>query len=389
MRRWLAIIALFAAMLPAGSPPGSTAEILLTESEIAKALSHGPWPLPGARDMSNRASGDPSAIMLGRQLFFDAALSLSGQISCASCHRPLDGFTERKPRAMGFELQDRNTLALLNLRHQRWFGWGGQNDNLWAQSIAPLLKPDEMGFREDRLVSILASAEFVEPYTAIFGPLSTHSVTESLVNAGKLLAAYLETLETGRSRFDLFRDALAEGDLVEAATYPQAAQRGFKLFVGRGRCSLCHSGPLFSNGEFHDAGRPYFVEPGRVDPGRHGGIEALRRSPFTLDGQYSDDNERSEAWAVRTVVQQHANFGSFRVPGLRNVAQTAPYMHDGSLPTLHDVVDHYSNIDLERLHADGEAILVPLRLTEAEAADLVAFLESLSGAPVGGIPGPN
>lgn len=385
MRRWLALAVLVAAVVSIGPSPGRTAELLLTEDEIARALSHGPWPLLRTIDRSNRASGDPDAVGLGRQLFFDPALSADGRISCASCHRPADGFTERKPRAEGFALQDRNTLALLNLRHNRWFGWAGQNDNLWAQSFAPLLKPDEMGFQADRLVAILSSAAFIGPYTAIFGPPSSYPVTGNLVNVGKLLAAYLETLETGRSRFDMFRDALAAGDTAAAANYPQAAQRGFKLFAGRGRCSLCHSGPLFSNGEFHDAGRPYFVEPGRVDPGRHGGIEALRRSPFTLAGRYSDDIERSGAWAVQTVVQQHANFGAFRVPGLRDVARTAPYMHDGGLATLRAVVDHYSDIDLERLHVDGEAILVPLRLTERETADLVAFLESLSAEPAGDV----
>lgn len=195
---------------------------------------------------------------------------------------------------------------------------------------------------------------------------------------GKALAAYQETLVSGKTPFDEFREAVAAKDWQTAAKYPASAQRGFALFTERGRCMFCHSGALFTNGEFHDAGVPYFIKPGVVDSGRHQGIIDLKKSPYTLDGMFTDDPEKSGAWAVKKVARQHANFGVFRVPGLRNVAKTAPYMHDGSLATLRDVVNHYSNIDMERLHIDGEAILQPLGLNEQEVDDLVAFLESLS-----------
>ncbi|MEO0831259.1 MAG: cytochrome-c peroxidase, partial [Pseudomonadota bacterium] len=114
---------------------------------------------------------------------------------------------------------------------------------------------------------------------------------------------------------------------------------------------------------------------------RFAGLQALLSSPYTLDGAWSDDPEKRGAWAVQNVRQTHGDFGTFRTPSLRGVAETAPYMHDGSLEDLNAVVRHYSEIDLERLHADGEAILVPLELTEAETQDLVAFLETLSAAP--------
>jgi cytochrome c peroxidase len=116
-----------------------------------------------------------------------------------------------------------------------------------------------------------------------------------------------------------------------------------------------------------------------VDQGRHGGIGGLRASPFNLLGAYNDDPERSTAVATRHVETQHRNWGEFRVPSLRNVALTAPYMHNGSLPTLAAVVRHYSEVDIERLHGDDGARLVrPLQLSPREIADLVAFLESLS-----------
>lgn len=160
--------------------------------------------------------------------------------------------------------------------------------------------------------------------------------------------------------------------------YPLATQRGLRIFVGKGRCAVCHFGPAFTNGEFHDAGVPYFIAGAGVDQGRFGGLTALFASPYTLDGAFSDDPDRTGAWAVRGVQRLPHDFGLFRVPGLRNVALTGPYMHDGSLPDLHAVVRHYNEIDLERMHADGEAILRPLGLSDGEVNDLVSFLESLT-----------
>jgi cytochrome c peroxidase len=199
-----------------------------------------------------------------------------------------------------------------------------------------------------------------------------------LVDASKAIAAFLETLDSGRTPFDEFRDALARGDRAAAARYPVAAQRGLRIFVGRGNCSFCHFGPAFTNGEFADVGIPYFVAPGRVDPGRHGGIQQLLADRFNLLGSHSDDASGAAASKTRHVALQHRNYGEFKVPGLRNVGRTAPYMHNGRLATLRDVVRHYSELDEERLHADGERILRPLKLTGQETEDLVAFLESLS-----------
>src|SRR5690606_8874059 len=165
-----------------------------------------------------------------------------------------------------------------------------------------------------------------------------------------------------------------------AARYPLDAQRGLRIFIGKGNCSVCHFGPNFTNGEFADVGVPFFVGRGAVDSGRHGGIRALKASRYNLLSRWNDDPTRRTAAKTRHVVAQHRNFGEFRVPSLRNVALTAPYMHNGRLATLHDVVRHYSEIDLDRLHSDGERILQPLHLDAREIDDLVAFLESLSEA---------
>jgi cytochrome c peroxidase len=180
-----------------------------------------------------------------------------------------------------------------------------------------------------------------------------------------------------RTRFDDFRDALVAGDRAGIARYPISAQRGLKLFVGRGNCNACHFGPLFTNGEFGDVGVPFFVRPGEVDAGRHGGIARLRDSPFNLLGVYNDDASGASTTRTRHVALQHRNFGEFRVPGLRQVGRTAPYMHNGAIATLEDVVRHYSEVSPDRLHSDGVPLVRALGLTVQEAADLVAFLRSL------------
>ena len=204
-------------------------------------------------------------------------------------------------------------------------------------------------------------------------------VNESvLVNAAKAMAAFVATLISGRTAFDDFRDALARNDLRTASRYPLDAQRGLRLFIGRGQCSTCHVGPMFSNGEFADTGLPFFIRPGVVDPGRHGGVLALRVSPYNLLSEWSDDPAGNAATKTRHVDLQPRHFGEFKVPSLRNVALTAPYMHDGQLATLGDVLGHYSELNLDRLHADGEQILKPLHLTARERADMLAFLRSLS-----------
>jgi cytochrome c peroxidase len=202
-----------------------------------------------------------------------------------------------------------------------------------------------------------------------------------LVGTAKLISAYVATLVSGRTPFDEFRDALARGDRAAAARYPAAAQRGLQLFIGRGNCQLCHGGPRFTHGEFADIGLNFFVRPGVVDTGRFGGIEALKASPFNLLSRWADPaNAAREDEAVKTrhVEATHRHFGEFKVPGLRQVARTAPYMHDGQLVTLEAVVQHYSELNLERLHADGEQVLRPLRLSPQEVQDLVAFLRTLT-----------
>lgn len=199
------------------------------------------------------------------------------------------------------------------------------------------------------------------------------------VNVAKALGAYAGSLVSGRTPFDDFRDALARGDAAAAARFPPDALRGARLFVGKAACNLCHAGPLFTHGEFGDIGMRFFVRPGVVDPGRQGGIQALRASRYHLLSAWSDAPGDDPATLKTLRVElQHRNFGEFKVPSLRGVAATAPYMHDGQVARLEDVIRHYSDLDLDRLHADGEQILRPLGLSPGEQADLLAFLRTLT-----------
>jgi cytochrome c peroxidase len=364
-----------------GGPPEPL--LSFSDAERQAILAHGPWPPAPTRDPSNRVSGDPAAIALGRQLFFDQRLSADGQRACATCHDPAKAFQDGRVRSIGTGqgLVDRNAIALANLRLNRWFGWTGAADSLWAQSIRPVLDEKELGLTPAQLRDRLAAAPGIAAtYAKLFGAVpATHDPEQVLVNVAKAMAAFLETIVTGRTPFDDFRDALERGDATAMARYPQASQRGLKIFVGKGQCAACHFGANFTNGEFDDVGVPYFAGENRVDQGRYGGIATLVASPFTLLGRFTDDRSASAGLPTQHVEQQHRNWGEFRVPSLRNVARTAPYMHNGSLATLEDVVRHYSEVDEERLHGDEGARLVrPLRLTLQERADLVSFLRTLT-----------
>jgi cytochrome c peroxidase len=353
------------------------AALAFTDAEIRAVASHGPWPPALRADPSNRVSGNQAAIDLGERLFFERRLSVNGEQSCSRCHLPERNWTDGEARARGLARTDRNTPSLANVRLQHWFGWDGAHDSLWSQAIRPILEPKEMGSSAARVAQLMrGNADFSCRYRKVFGAPGTED-EKVLVNVAKALAAFQETLASARTAFDEFRDALVRKDDAGIGKYPESAKRGLSIFIGKGSCNICHVGPAFTNGEFHDTGVPFFLEPGRVDPGRHEGIKKLLARKFNLLGPYNDDAKRSTAIGTKHVALEHRNFGEFRTPSLRNLVLTAPYMHNGSLATLRDVVDHYSNLSPDRLHSDGEAILKPLKLTDQESRDLVAFLESL------------
>ena len=369
----------FAALLALAAANVSAQLLDFTDAEVRAILRHGPWPAPWSPDPSNRVSGNPEAIEFGERLFFEPRLSPSGKVLCATCHAPFRGFQDARVRAFGLAEADRNTPSLFNVRNNRWFGWDGAGDSLWAQSIRPILEPREMGGSQTEAAALVrGDPELSCRFQKTFGTAPPAAAESVLAGIGKALAAFQETIVSGRSPFDEFRDALGRGDRHAAARYSEAAQRGLKIFIGKGACITCHTGPNFTNGEFHDTGLSHFAAPGRVDPGRHGGIKRVTTSRYNLLGPYNDDQARTTATGTRHVALEHRNFGEFRVPSLRNATFTAPYSHDGQLVSLADVVRHYSELNIDRLHSDGEQLLKPLRLTPREQTDLVVFIESLS-----------
>ncbi len=380
------IAALPLAAVAQGNPLGLNAE------EIRLILRHGPWPAPWATDASNRVSGKPAAIAFGEQLFFEPRLSGTGTVSCATCHVPERNWADGRKLGVALGEGDRNTPTVLNVRYHRWFGWDGAQDNLWAQSVRPLLDAKEMGASERHVARwVRGDMALACGYRQAFGQAPATDDETLMIDLGKALAAFQETLVTGRTLFDDFRDAVARNDWKAAAAYPATALRGARIFMGKGNCSLCHFGPQFSNGEFHEIGIPIVRKSGGIDWGRYQGIKLLRASRFNLLGTYNDDKTQATAQFTRHIDLAPQTFEQFKVPGLRNVALTAPYMHNGHLATLRDVVRHYSEIDLTQLHqahiyagdvyaqaVPTDSVLQPLKLRDAEIDDVVAFLETLN-----------
>lgn len=361
------------------------ADVVFTEKEIGVIASQGPWPVTIPNDPGNELSGDVWAEQLGASLFREASLSNGGRVSCHSCHRAELGFSDGLPIAIGEQKAVRNTQGLLNVGLQRWFGWGGGADSLWAASLRPLLAEHEMGNDIPGLAAKLRSNKvFMEKISAFAERKNSneranvYSDTDLVVLAAKSIAAYVRTLRSGITPFDEFRVALLQNDVHGIDTYPDRAKRGLKLFIGEANCRVCHFGANFSNSEFHDIGLSFFTAVGQVDPGRYAGIERIKKDPFSLLGDFGVQVSGAERFATSNVKQSQLNWGQWRTPSLRNLTLTAPYMHNGSLSTLRDVVDWYSDIDLERLHTEGESLLKPLVLNEQQRKDLVAFLESLS-----------
>lgn len=353
-------------------------QVSFNSQEQVRIEQLGPWPPKLEKDITNSLSSLPLAQDMGKALFFDTGLSANQQISCASCHQPGRFFNDQQALAQGIELGIRNTPTLLNTRFKRWYGWGGATDTLWGASIRALLNPHEMASSPKHLENFLTKRpSILESLQSLPEWRLTNSPQDKLVIISKLLAAYQEQLISPESEFDRFRKALMNQDIEAQNQYSDSKKRGLKLFIGKGNCHICHTGVLLSNNEFADIGLSYFDRKGQIDKGRYQGIKSLKASPFSSLGPYNQDTSNNSRIQAQHLVLKHRNFGEFMVPSLRNLNHTAPYMHQGSLNTLDEVIEHYSNLDETRLHTDGMAILKPLKLSAQEKADLKAFLKSL------------
>lgn len=296
-------------------------------------------------------------------------MSPVGYIACVTCHQPDRAFTDRRARAHGLADLPRNTPALANLRQVRWYGWGGASDSLWLASIRPMLDAREFDGSPSSITRIFErDPELAACYAAVFGEPPVRDATQTIVNVGKALAAFQETLVTGRTAFDDFRDALARKDALAQALYPAPARRGLQLFVGAGGCAGCHGGPNLSDGDFHAVVAPGVGLRADGDRGRQQDVERLRDDPLNLLGRFNDDAQRRHAGPTRALRADASLRGRYRTPSLRNVAVTAPYMHDGRFEQLSDAVRHGGD--------PGQAAA----MTRAQVDDIVAFLSTLTDA---------
>jgi cytochrome c peroxidase len=268
----------------------------------------------------------PDKIETGRKLFSDTALSADRTVSCATCHQPDRAFTDGRILARGIHGRDgtRNTPSLVNAGYGRSFFWDGRAGSLEEQVVGPMLNPDEMGL----------DAKTVEARTGMTMP-----------DVASALASYVRTIRSIESRYDWFQSGQTQmltGD----------ERVGFEIFRGRGQCLTCHGGPDLTDGRFHNTGAGS-TNSRHVDEGR-----------FAVTG---DDRDR----------------GAFKTPTLRDIALTAPYMHDGSLATLEDVVQFYS--DGGHRNPNQDPRMRPLHFTSEEKHSLVAFLKALTGRRTEGL----
>jgi cytochrome c peroxidase len=308
------------------------------------------WRLPAGFPVPRVPADNPMSeakVELGRRLFYDRRLSLNGRQACADCHRQERAFTDGEPHATGSTgaAHRRNVPTLANVAYAPALTWADpRHTTLEEQARVPLFgtEPVEMGFggREDELVHRLEEVPLYRDGFAAAFPHETRPVT--LDNLTRALASFERTLVSGGSPYD----RLVYGDVQDAL--PPGARRGMRLFFSeKSRCGECHGGLAFTGvvdyAELERPPRPRFLDDGL--------------SPNGLDPGLEESTGRRR------------DRGRFKVPTLRNVALTAPYMHDGRLPTLAAVLDHYALAGPDR-----EAIT----LSDGERADLLAFLDALT-----------
>lgn len=303
-----------------------------------------PLGLPALKSPGN-AGLTENQIALGRRLFNEKMISSDGTVSCASCHNPelhfTDGLTVAK--GVGGQLGARNSPTVLNAAFNSSQFWDGRAATLEEQAGIPIAAPNEMNMKHEACVERLsADVSYRAQFEKVYGP---GPVTMGRVL--KAIAAFERTLLSGNSAFDRYRYG---GD--RNALSPEAV-RGMQIFMDtrRGNCSTCHtigeSYALFTDGKFHNVGAGMNASGELTDPGRF----------------------------ARTKIE--SDRGAFRTPSLRNVAKTAPYMHDGSLKTLEEVIAFYIGGGNSNPQLDPE--IRPIGLSARDRSDLIAFLESLTG----------
>jgi cytochrome c peroxidase len=278
----------------------------------------------------------PAKVHLGKLLFFDPILSGSQSRSCATCHSPSLSWTDGLPRALS-DTQTSMPLrspTLLNVGTVPILGWDGKFPSLEAVTFGPITAANNMNLSEAELVKRLSAIPgYVDAFRAAFGndAISRHNIERAV-------ATYERSIVSTSAPFDRWIDG-------DRKAISEQAKRGFDIFNGKANCAACHSGWAFTDGSFHDIGSATGDDIGR--------------------GQFFPTSKKLKY--------------AFKTPTLRDVARRAPYMHDGSITTLAEVIELYNRGGIDRPSRSNE--IKPLGLTDQEKADLVAFLETLTGDP--------
>jgi cytochrome c peroxidase len=353
--------------------------ILVSSAALADALLGLPAvPIPANNPQT------PEKIALGEKLFNDKRFSTTGEVSCSTCHAPDKAFTDSPLRVSeGIDklTGTRNAPTVLNAAYNQTQFWDGRSPDLEDQALHPFVNPVEMGLpNHDALLGkVRSDDEYVRQFRAVFG-IGPDQITMREVTLA--IAAFERTKATGDSPFDRWYFG-GQPDAISAA-----AQRGFQVYLNDGRCVSCHvieqDQAVFTDHKFHNIGvgindmqdtiidvAEAFQQQKLDDPGMDVDVAVLTDANKSELGRFAISGELSD-------------MGGFKTPTLRNVALTAPYMHDGSIETLRDVVVHYNNGGVTN---EGDPVndflsggIRPLNLTDQQIDDLVAFMEALTSA---------
>jgi cytochrome c peroxidase len=322
----------------------------------------------------------PEKIALGETLFNDKRFSSTGEVSCATCHDAGKAFTDSPlsvSEGINKLMGTRNAPTVVNSVYFETMFWDGRSPSLEDQSLHPFINPVEMGLKDHKpiLDIVRSDPEYVKAFKKVFGK-SGNAITMDEVT--KAIAAFERTIISGDSPFDRWRYGGEKDALTEAQ------KRGFELFINKGRCVSCHvieqTQALFTDNRFHNIGVGINDIQSHV-PALATEFLKAKITASEVDVKVLTDKRTSELGRF-AISRGFDDLGSFKTPTLRNVAVTAPYMHDGSIKTLKEVVEHYNNGGVTR---EGDRVndflsggIRPLNLTEEEIDDLVAFMEALT-----------
>jgi cytochrome c peroxidase len=378
-----------------GVPDWSEEELRLIASLSLDSLP--PLPL----DPSNLVADDPAAAEFGHRLYFDTRLSSNTQVACATCHKPELMFTDGLALAVGVGIGPMHTPSLVGLSYSPWFYWDGRKDSQWAQALAPLEAKHEHATDRVQLLRLISSdTVYRDMYENVFGPLSLPAmlpetgtpqgdaqqqsnwntleretqtdISQFFANLGKAIAAYERKILPGGTRFDDYAAQVAAGSDDDNALN-NSEKSGLKLFIGKGQCVTCHNGPLFTNHEFHNTG--VLAVGGKMPSmGRYDGVRISQEDSFNCLGKFSDASAQ-ECIELRFARDTNDLVGAMKTPTLRNISETAPYMHGGQMTDLAQVVNHYNDAPSSMLsHNEAK----PLGLRIVERIQLEDFLLTLS-----------